>query len=105
MVVVVVGGGTAGRVRSVDVEGAVKDEWDGQGADLGDEAAEVGVGRTLDVERVAADVVDGLVVEHDVDVGVLEEEVVRLDDRVGDLWGRARREVSGRAFDRAKVDG
>ena len=79
----------------VDVEGTVEAEGRGERRDdLGDEAVEVGVGRALDVEGAAADVVDGLVVEHDGDVGVLEEGVggehgvVWLDDGGGDLWGR-----------------
>ena len=78
----------------VDVEGAVEAEGGGQGGDdLVDEGVEVGVGRALDVERAAADVVDGLVVEHDGDASVLEEGVggehgvVGLDDRGGHLGG------------------
>merc|ERR1719487_952723 len=64
-----------------------------------DEAVEVGVGRALDVEGAAADVVQRLVVEGDRDVAVLEERVraqdavVRLDDGGGDL----RRRVDGEA--------
>jgi len=84
----------------VDVERAVKAERGRErGDDLRDEAVEVGVGRPLDVERAAADVVDGLVVEHDRDVGVLEQRVrrqhrvVRLDDGGRDL----RRRVDGEA--------
>ena len=79
----------------VDVEGAVEAERRGErGDDLRDEAVEVGVGRALDVEVAAADVVEGLVVEQKVHVGVLEEGVgredgvVRLDDGGGDLRGR-----------------
>ena len=45
------------------------------GDNLSDEAIEVGVGRALNVEAIEANVVDGLVVEHDGDVGVLEERV------------------------------
>ena len=45
------------------------------GDNLSDEAIEVGVGRALNVEGATANVVDGLVVEHDGDVGVLEERV------------------------------
>ena len=40
---------------------------------LRDEAVQVGVGGALNVEGAAADVVDGLVVEHDGNVGVLEQ--------------------------------
>merc|ERR1719376_885391 len=82
-------------LSDVDVEGTVEAEGGSQGGDdLGDEAVEVGVGGALDVKGAAADVVDGLVVEHDGDVGVLEEGVggehgvVRLNDSGGDLRGR-----------------
>jgi len=60
---------------------------------LSDESVKVGVGGSLDVKISAADIVDGLVVEHDGDVGVLEEGVVgedgvvRLNDGGGDLGG------------------
>jgi len=53
---------------------------------LRDESVQVGVGWSLNVELSSADVVDGLVVEHDGDISVLEEGVggqngvVRLDD-------------------------
>ena len=66
---------------------------------MGDEPVEVGVRRALDVERAAADVVDGLVVEHDGDVGVLEERVGRehavvgLHDGGGHLRGRVHAEA------------
>ena len=62
------------------------------------EAVEVGVGRALDVEVAAAHVVEGLVVEGEGHVGVLEERVgrehgvVRLDGGRGDLRGRRDRE-------------
>ena len=82
----------------VDVERAVKAQRGRQRRDdLRDQAVEVGVGGPLDVERAAADVVHGLVVEHDRDVGVLEQRVrrqhrvVRLDDGGRDL----RRRVDG----------
>ena len=78
----------------VDVERTVETEGRGEGRDhLADEPVKVGVGGALDVEGPAADVVDGLVVEHDGDVGVLEEGVggehgvVGLDDRGGHLGG------------------
>jgi len=48
----------------VDVERTVETEGRGEGRDhLGDETVEVGVGRALDVEVAAADVVQGLVVD------------------------------------------
>mmetsp|Transcript_26424 Transcript_26424/g.62713 ORF Transcript_26424/g.62713 Transcript_26424/m.62713 type:complete len:413 (+) Transcript_26424:283-1521(+) len=79
----------------VNVERAVEAEGGGQRRDdLRDEAVEVGVGRALDVEVAAADVVEGLVVEAEGAVGVLEEGVrgqhgvVRLDDGRGHLGRR-----------------
>jgi len=78
----------------IDVEGTIETEGGGQGGDnLSDESVKVGVGGSLDVEVAAADVVDGLVVEHDGDVGVLKEGVggehgvVGLNDGGGDLRG------------------
>merc|ERR1719271_19111 len=60
----------------VDVECAIEPEGGSQrGDDLGLETVEVGVGRALNVEAATADVVQGLVVKHDSDVGVLQEGV------------------------------
>merc|ERR1719231_517945 len=79
----------------VDVERTIEPERGrDRRDDLGDEPVEVGVGRALDVEVPAADVVDGLVVDHERAVGVLEggvareDRVVRLDDGGRDLRGR-----------------
>ena len=76
----------------VDVESAIETEGGRQGGDnLGDQTIQVGVGGTLNVEIAAADVVQGLVVEAEGAVGVLEEGmgrqdgVVGLDDGRGDL--------------------
>jgi len=78
----------------INVEGTVESEGGGEGGDnLGDESVQVGVGGSLDVEVSSADIVDGLVVEHDGDVGVLkegvggEDGVVGLDNGGGDLGG------------------
>jgi len=60
----------------IDVEGTIESEGGGQrGDNLGDESVEVGVGGSLDVEVSSADIVDGLVVDHDGDIGVLKEGV------------------------------
>ena len=78
----------------IDVEGTIESEGSGQrGDNLGDESVEVGVGGSLDVEVSSADIVDGFVVEHDGDIGVLEERVggedgvVRFNNGGGDLRG------------------
>merc|ERR1711988_501272 len=80
--------------RSGDVEGTIETERSGQRGDhLSHETVQVGVGGALDVEAATADVVQGLVVKHDSDVGVLEEGVggehgvVGLDHSGGDLGG------------------
>ena len=79
----------------IDVEGAVETERRGQRRNnLGDQTVEVGVGGALDVEGPAANVVHGLVVEHDGDISVLEQRVggqnrvVRLDNGGGNLGRR-----------------
>merc|ERR1711975_51249 len=78
----------------VDIESTVEPEGGSQrGDDLGLETVEVGVGGALNVEAAAADVVQGLVVEHDSDIGVLQERVcgeggvVWLDDSSRHLGG------------------
>mmetsp|Transcript_56617 Transcript_56617/g.100036 ORF Transcript_56617/g.100036 Transcript_56617/m.100036 type:complete len:463 (-) Transcript_56617:29-1417(-) len=94
----------------VDVERAIEAERRGERRDdLRDEAVEVGVRRPLDVEVATADVVQSLVVDHERDVGVLEQRVrrehavVRLDHRGGDLRRRVEREGQLRLA--AVVDG
>ena len=79
----------------INVEGTVESEGGGEGRDdLGDQSVQVGVGGALDIEVSTADIVTGLVVEHDGDVGVLKEGVsgqhgvVWLDDSGGDLGRR-----------------
>jgi len=85
-------------LSDIDVEGTIESEGGSEGGDdLGDQSVQVGVGGALDIEVTAADIVDGLVVEHDGDIGVLEEgvggedRVVGLNDGGGDL----RRGVDG----------
>jgi len=69
----------------IDVEGTIEAERGGDGGDdLADETVQVGVSWSLDVEVAAADIVDGLVVDHEGTVGVLQgsmcgqDRVVRL---------------------------
>jgi hypothetical protein len=78
----------------IDVKGTIESEGGSQGGDnLGNESVQVGVGWSLDVEVTSADIVDGLIVEHNSDVGVLQEGVggedgvVWLNNSGGDLWG------------------
>ena len=75
----------------VDVERSIKAEGRRDARDdLGDDPVEVLEARRGDSEVLAADVVDGLVVDHEGAVDVLErrvgreDRVVGLDDRVAD---------------------
>ena len=79
----------------VDVESTVEAKAGRDGAHyLGDQTVEVLVIRTRNVEVTAADVVDGLVVDEECAVRVLDRAmrrencVVRLDDRGRYAWGR-----------------
>jgi hypothetical protein len=81
-------------LSDIDVEGTIESEGGSEGGDnLGNDSVEVGVGWALNVEVSSADVVDGFVVKHDGDIGVLKEgvggehRVVWLNDGGGDLWG------------------
>ena len=74
------------------VKSTVKSERGGDGGDnLSDQSVQVGVGGSLDVQVSAADVVDGLVVDHEGAVRVLEgcvggqDGIVRLNNGCGDL--------------------
>ena len=76
----------------IHVEGTIEAQGGGDGGhDLGDQTVEVGVGGTFDVQVTATDVVDGLVVDHEGAVGVLQggvggqDGVVRFYDSGGDL--------------------
>lgn len=82
----------------IDVEGTVEAEGGSHGGDdLGNESVEVGVAGSLNAEVGAAEIVDGLVVEDDADIGVLEESVGGEDGVVGlnDGGGELRRGVDG----------
>jgi len=86
-------------LREIDVKGAVEAEGGSEGGhDLGNETVEVGVGGALDVEVAAANVIEGLVIQAEGAVSVLEQGVggedvvVRLNDGSGDLGGRGHSE-------------
>ena len=79
---------------NINVKGTVESEGGSQGRDnLSDESVQVGVGWSLNVEVSSADVIDGLVIEHNSNVSVLQEGVGRKDGVVwlnnsgGNLWG------------------
>jgi hypothetical protein len=78
----------------IDVEGTIESEGGGQrGDNLGNESVQVGVGWSLDIKVSSADIIDGLVIKDDGDIGVLkkrvsgEDGVVWLNNGGGDLWG------------------
>jgi hypothetical protein len=78
----------------INVKSTIESEGGGEGGDnLGNESVQVGVGWSLDVEVSSADVVNGFVVNHNSNIGMLEEGmggqdgVVWLDNGGGDLWG------------------
>ena len=71
-------------LRQIHVQGAVEAQWGGDGGDdLADQTVEVGVGGALNVQVAATDVVDGLVVDHEGAVGVLQGGVGGQDGVVG----------------------
>ena len=78
----------------INVKGTIESEGSGKGGDnLGNESVQVGVGWSLNVEVSSADIVDGLVIKDDSDIGMLKEGmsgqdgVVWLNNGGGDLWG------------------
>jgi len=78
----------------INVKGTVESEGSSQGGDnLGNESVQVGVGWSLNVEVSSADIVDGLVIKDDSDIGMLKEGmsgqdgVVWLNNGGGNLWG------------------
>jgi len=81
-------------LSDIDVEGTIESEGGSErGDNLSNKSVQVGVGWSLNVEVSSADIVDGLVVEHNSDIGVLKERVGGEDGVVwfnnggGDLWG------------------
>jgi len=81
-------------LSNINVQSTIESEGGSEGGDdLSDESVQVGVGWSLDIEVSSADIVNGLIVEHDGDIGVLEkgvggeDGVVWLNNGGGDLWG------------------
>ena len=60
----------------INIEGTIESEGSSEGRDdLGDESVQVGVGWSLDIEVSSADIIDGLVIKDDSDIGVLQKRV------------------------------
>ena len=83
----------------IHIESTVKPQGSSDGGyNLTDQSVEVGVGRSLNVQVPSADIVDGLVVDHEGTIGVLQsgmggqDSVVRLHNGSGNL----RRWVDGK---------
>jgi len=81
-------------LSNINVKGTVESEGSSQrGDNLGNESVQVGVGWSLNVEISSADIVDGLVIKDDSDIGMLKEGmsgqdgVVWLNNGGGNLWG------------------
>jgi hypothetical protein len=79
---------------NINVKGTVESEGGGQrGDNLSDESVQVGVGWSLNVQVSSADVINGLVIEHNSDISVLkkrvggEDGVIWLNNSGGNLWG------------------
>ena len=79
-------------LSQINVQGTIESEGSGDGGDdLSNQPVQVGVGRSLDVKVPSADIVDGLIVDHEGTVGVLQggmgsqDRVVGLNDSGGDL--------------------
>ena len=79
---------------NINVKGTVESEGGSErGDNLSDKSVQVSVGWSLNVEVSSGNIVDGLVIEDDGDIGVLkkrvggEDGVVWLNNGSGDLWG------------------
>ena len=78
----------------INVKSTVESEGSSEGRDnLGNKSVKVGVGWSLDIKVSSADIINGFVIDHDGNIGVLEEGVsgedgvVWLNNGGGDLWG------------------
>merc|ERR1712151_614129 len=81
-------------LSNIDVKGTVESQGGSQRRDgLGDQSVQVSVGGSLNVQLSSADIVDGFVVQHNGDIGVLQKRVggqdgvVGLNNGGGDLRG------------------
>jgi len=68
----------------INVQSTIESEGGSEGGDdLGNESVQVGVGWSLDIEVSSADVINGFVINHDSNIGVLKEGVSGED---GVVW-------------------
>ena len=67
-------------LSDIDVEGTIESKGSSKRRDdLGDQSVQVGVSGSLDVEGSSTDIVDGFVVEHDGNIGMLKKRVSGQD--------------------------
>jgi len=79
-------------LSNINVQSTIESEGGSEGGDdLGNESVQVGVGWSLDIKVSSADIVNGLIIKDNGNIGVLqkgmggEDRVVRLDNGSGDL--------------------
>jgi len=71
-------------LSDINVKGTIETEGGGKRGDhLGNKPVKVGISGSLNVEGTTADVIDGLVIEHDGNISVLKEGVGGEDGVVG----------------------
>jgi hypothetical protein len=59
---------------NIDVEGTIESEGSGQrGDNLGNESVQVSVSWSLDIKISSADIIDGLIIKDNSNIGMLEE--------------------------------
>jgi hypothetical protein len=59
---------------NIDVEGTIESEGSGQrGDNLGNESVQVSVSWSLDIKISSADIIDGLVIKDNSNIGMLKE--------------------------------
>jgi hypothetical protein len=85
-------------LRDINIEGTIESQRSGQGRhNLGNESVQVGVGRSLDVQVSAANIVQSLVIKTESTVGMLKKRmggqdvVVGLDNSGRHLGGQGSR--------------
>ena len=81
-------------LSNINVQSTIESEGGSEGGDdLSNESVQVGVGWSLDIKVSSADIVNGLVIKDNSNIGVLqkgvsgEHGVVWLDNGGGNLWG------------------
>jgi hypothetical protein len=85
-------------LSNINVKGTIESEGGSErGDNLSNKSVQVGVGGSLDIEVSSADIINGLIVEHNSDISVLEERVGRENGvvRLNNGGGNLRRRIDG----------